>query len=91
MKPEAQAKASALSSADEYLGLGVPAEWVEPLQKLGYTTVEKLKELENPGNLVNDLNCYKKSSLYQSIGAFLSPGCHSIYLFDLYPPFSYLS
>ncbi len=32
------------------------------------------------------------SGLNHPVGAFfLSPGCHSIYLFDLYPPFSYLS
>jgi lysyl-tRNA synthetase class 2 len=62
MKPDAQAKAPAVSSADEYLALGVPAEWVEPLQKLGYNTIDKLKEVEKPGKLANDLNGYKKKN-----------------------------
>jgi hypothetical protein len=62
MKPETKAKAPVLSKPEEYLDLGVPVEWVEPLQKLGYTTAEKLKELENPGNLANDLNGYKKKN-----------------------------
>jgi lysyl-tRNA synthetase class 2 len=62
MKPETQAKAPVLSTQDEYLEIGVPAEWVEPLQKLGYTTIDKLKEVEKPGKLANDLNGYKKKN-----------------------------
>ena len=62
MKPEAQAKAPALSKAEEYEAIGVPAEWVEPLQKLGYTTIDKLKEVEKPGKLANELNGYKKKN-----------------------------
>jgi len=42
--------------------LGIPEEWVEPLQKLGYITIEKLKEVEKPGKLANDLNGYKKKN-----------------------------
>ncbi|KKK80213.1 hypothetical protein LCGC14_2825740, partial [marine sediment metagenome] len=37
-----------VSSTQEYLDLGIPEEWIEPLQKLGYTTIEKLKEVEKP-------------------------------------------
>ena len=62
MKPEALAKAPAFSSPEEYQALGVPEEWVEPLQKLGYTTIDKLKEVEKPGKLANDLNGYKKKN-----------------------------
>jgi hypothetical protein len=62
MKPETQAKAPAVSSKEEYLAIGVPEEWVKPLQDLGYTTVEKLKEVEKPGKLANDLNGYKKKN-----------------------------
>jgi len=62
MKPEALAKAPALSKPEEYEAIGVPAEWVEPLQKLGYTTIAKLKEVEKPGKLANDLNGYKKKN-----------------------------
>jgi lysyl-tRNA synthetase class 2 len=61
MKPEAP-KVVATSSTEEYLALGIPEEWVEPLQKLGYTTINKLKEVEKPGKLANDLNGYKKKN-----------------------------
>ena len=50
------------SQKSEYIELGVPEEWVEPLQKLGYTTIEKLKAVEKPGKLANDLNGYKKKN-----------------------------
>ncbi|HYW94457.1 MAG TPA: lysine--tRNA ligase [Bacteroidales bacterium] len=46
----------------KYTDLGVPEEWVEPLQKLGYTTIAKLREIEKPGKLANDLNGYKKKN-----------------------------
>ena len=62
MKPEAPAKAPAMSKPEEYEAIGVPAEWIEPLQKLGYTTIEKLKAVEKPGKLANDLNGYKKKN-----------------------------
>ena len=62
MKPEAPAKSPAMSKAEEYEAIGVPSEWIEPLQKLGYTTIEKLKEVEKPGKLANDLNGYKKKN-----------------------------
>jgi len=62
MKPEAPAKAPVVSTPEDYQAIGVPAEWVEPLQNLGYTTIEKLKEVEKPGKLANDLNEYKKKN-----------------------------
>ena len=55
MKPESPAKAPVVSTPEEYLAVGVPAEWVEPLQKSGYTTIDKLKEVEKPGKLVQHL------------------------------------
>ena len=60
MKPEAQAKSQAVSPKEDYLALGVPEAWIVPLQKLGYTTIDKLKAVEKPGKLANDLNGYKK-------------------------------
>ena len=51
-----------VSSDQEYLDIGVPKEWVPVLQKLGYTTIEKLKAVEKPGKLANDLNGYKKKN-----------------------------
>jgi len=32
------------------------------LQELGYTTIKKLKEVEKPGKLANDLNGYNKKN-----------------------------
>jgi lysyl-tRNA synthetase class 2 len=61
MKPEV-ARAKAESPREEYLALGIPEEWIEPLRKLGYTTVEKLKEIEKAGKLSNDLNGYNKKN-----------------------------
>jgi len=46
----------------ELLDLGIPEEWVDIVIKLGYTSVEKLKEVEKPGKLANDLNGYKKKN-----------------------------
>ena len=62
MKPEAAPKAPAMSTAEEYLALGVPEEWVEPLQKLGYTTIDKIKELEKPGKLHQEMMGYRKKN-----------------------------
>ena len=62
MKPEAQAKAPAVATPEEYIALGISEEWIEPLQALGYTTIDKLKEVEKPGKLANDLNGYKKKN-----------------------------
>jgi lysyl-tRNA synthetase class 2 len=61
MKPEIQ-KPKAESQKEEYLALGVPEEWIEPLKKLGFTTVLKLKEIEKAGKLANDLNGYNKKN-----------------------------
>ena len=62
MKPETPPKAPAVSKPEEYLALGIPETWIVPLQKLGYTTIAKLKEVEKPGKLANDLNGYKKKN-----------------------------
>jgi lysyl-tRNA synthetase class 2 len=50
------------SAKEEYLEAGVPEEWIDPLKKLGYTTVEKLLETEKAGKLANDLNGYNKKN-----------------------------
>ena len=61
MKPEVRQKAEG-SRREEYLDLGIPEEWVEPLKKLGFTTVAKLKEVEKAGKLANDLNGHNKKN-----------------------------
>jgi lysyl-tRNA synthetase class 2 len=61
MKPLGQ-KLKAESPKEDYLEIGIPEEWIDPLRKLGYTTVTKLKEIEKPGKLANDLNGFNKKN-----------------------------
>jgi lysyl-tRNA synthetase, class II len=61
MKPEVR-KVAEESKLQEYIDLGIPEEWVDPLKKLGYTTVAKLKDIEKAGKLANDLNGYNKKN-----------------------------
>lgn len=61
MKPITQ-KPKAESPKEEYLALGIPDEWVEPLKKLGFLTIASLKEIEKAGKLANDLNGYNKKN-----------------------------
>ncbi len=60
MKPEKQAAAS--DPEDKYLEAGIPLEWVEPLKKLGYTTIAKLREVEKHMKLHQDLCGYNKKN-----------------------------
>ena len=62
MKPEAGQKPKAESQKEDYLALGVPEAWVEPLQALGYTTIDKLKEVEKPGKLHQEMMGYRKKN-----------------------------
>ena len=57
MKPEKQ---EVVDSDEDFVALGIPKEWVEPVKALGFTTVAALKAYEKPGKLANDLNGYKK-------------------------------
>ena len=59
MKPEKQEQ---VDPDEKFEEAGVPKEWVDPLKALGYHTVAKLKEIEKPGKLANDLNGYKKKN-----------------------------
>ena len=52
MRPEKVAKRD---KEDAYVALGVPAEWVAPIQKAGFLTVEALGKLNRPGKLFQDL------------------------------------
>ena len=62
MRPEEGHRAKGMEHRAEFIELGIPEEWIEPLQELGYDTVEKLKEVEMPGKLANDLNGYNKKN-----------------------------
>jgi lysyl-tRNA synthetase class 2 len=61
MKP-VSSKIKVQGSREDYIAIGIPEEWIEPLQKLGFTTVEKLRETEKAGKLANDLNGYNKKN-----------------------------
>ena len=56
MRPEKKAK---VFTADEFIALGVPAEWVPVLNKMGYKTTEELKA-GNPNKIFNDLGGMRK-------------------------------
>ncbi len=60
MKPE-KAPVIQEDAADKYIEKGIPEYWIEPLKKLGYITLEKLKEAK-PSRLSNDLNGYNKKN-----------------------------
>jgi lysyl-tRNA synthetase class 2 len=59
MKPE---KKLTSDPEEKYTGIGIPAEWIEPLKKLGFTTIAKLREVEKAGKLANDLNGFNKKN-----------------------------
>ena len=61
MKPISQ-KSNVESQKEEYMELGVPEEWIDPLKKLGFTTIDKLKEVKKAGKLANDLNGFNKKN-----------------------------
>jgi lysyl-tRNA synthetase class 2 len=59
MKPE---KKSTSDPEEKYTALGIPAEWIDPLKKLGFTTVAKLKEAEKYTKLHQDICGYNKKN-----------------------------
>jgi len=62
MKPETRRRAQGEEVKEAFTAFGIPVEWAEPLISLGYDTVEKLKEVEKPGRLANELNGYNKKN-----------------------------
>ncbi|WP_166333457.1 lysine--tRNA ligase [Sphingobacterium chungjuense] len=56
MRPE---KVSKVSTEEEFAALGIPAGWVPVLQKMGFETIESLKEA-NPNKVFNDLGGMRK-------------------------------
>ncbi len=52
MRPE---KVAHRDKEEAFTALGIPAEWVAPIQKAGFLTVEALGALEKPGKLFQDL------------------------------------
>jgi len=57
MRPEKKEKTD---SKKLFLELGIPEEWVDPLKKLGYKTLDSLKRVEKHTKLHQDLCGYNK-------------------------------
>ncbi len=58
MRPE---KKPTIDEPAKYIEIGVPEEWVEVIQKMGYATVDSLKKLA-PGKFFNDLCGFNKKN-----------------------------
>ncbi|TJZ53657.1 lysine--tRNA ligase [Sphingobacterium olei] len=56
MRPEKVVKGA---SEEDYIMQGISAEWIPVLQKMGFTTIEALKEA-NPNKVFNDLGGMRK-------------------------------
>ncbi len=56
MRPEKKAKSA---SVEDFTEVGVPAEWVPVLNKMGFKTVEELRSA-NPNKVFNDLGGMRK-------------------------------
>ena len=56
MRPE---KREAVTTDEDFVAIGVPAEWIPVIRKAGFTTVDALKSA-NPNKLVNDLGGLRK-------------------------------
>ena len=58
MKPEQKARKD---DAADYTALGIPGEWVPVIQKIGFHTVNQLKQA-NPNKLFNELCSFNKKN-----------------------------
>jgi lysyl-tRNA synthetase, class II len=56
MRPE---KKSEVATEAEYQAIGVPVEWIPVLQKMGFMTIQSIKEA-NPNKVFNDLGGMRK-------------------------------
>ena len=56
MRPE---KKSEMATEAEYQAIGVPMEWISVLQKMGFMTIQSIKEA-NPNKVFNDLGGMRK-------------------------------
>ncbi len=56
MRPEKKAK---VATVEDFTNIGVPAEWVPVLNKMGFNTIEELKA-GNPNKVFNDLGGMRK-------------------------------
>ncbi|WP_256004514.1 lysine--tRNA ligase [Pedobacter deserti] len=56
MRPEKKAK---VTSDQDFVEAGIPAEWVEAIRKMGFNTIEDLRSA-NPNKVFNDLGGMRK-------------------------------
>lgn len=61
MRPEKKI-ATQLDDKEVFVNAGIPEEWMLPLQKMGFGTVEKLKSTENPNKLHQEICGYNKKN-----------------------------
>ncbi len=59
MRPE---KTEKRDSGEKFLEAGITEEWYAILQDLGYTTLDKLRKVENPNKLHQELCVYNKKN-----------------------------
>jgi len=59
MRPE---KKERIDPDEKYVEIGIPKQWIEPLKAIGFTTVAKIKDVENPNKLHQELCSYNKKN-----------------------------
>ncbi len=59
MKPE---KKNTTDTPEKFLEKGIPQEWIMPLQKIGYLTIESLNKIEKASKLHQELCGFNKKS-----------------------------
>lgn len=59
MRPE---KKETADKPEKYAEAGIPREWIEPLQRIGYRTLAALKEVQNPNKLHQELCTFNKKN-----------------------------
>jgi lysyl-tRNA synthetase class 2 len=59
MRPE---KKEVVDSSEKFQEIGIPGDWVNVLQDLGYNTVKSLKQFDKPGKLHQELCGYNKKN-----------------------------
>jgi lysyl-tRNA synthetase class 2 len=55
-------KREKIDSPEKYTEIGIPTEWVDVLQTLGYKTIESIKAFEKPGKLHQEICGYNKKN-----------------------------
>lgn len=59
MRPE---KKEQIDPDNKYVEIGIPKQWIEPMKAMGFTTIAKIKEVENPNKLHQELCGYNKKN-----------------------------